>query len=267
MVGANSAIKSAFLAGQKSWPAISMSFETFEDALETHAKPTTGDLQLHGADLYLAVACVRSDAEALRYFDGILTAMTPALRRYNSDDTFVDEAIQRVRIHLLVAETDDTPRIARYDARASLRTWVGVCTIRTALQLLRNARNAREVSSGWPDIIAALPTGQPELETVRTKYASIFGIAWRQTCAELPDRQRTLLRMCFVEGCTLETIASTYSVHRVTGWRWIEDAQRRLLEGTRERLRAQLTANDPGTASLLELVKSQLDLGLSALQG
>ncbi|HET9993312.1 MAG TPA: hypothetical protein VFQ65_32470, partial [Kofleriaceae bacterium] len=161
-------------------------------------------------------------------------------------------------------EGDAMPRIAMFDGRASLRAWVGTCAVRMALYVMRGARNTKEVE--WSDVIAELPTGHAELDAVRAKYADAFRTAWRDACAQLSARHRSILRMLFVEGTSIDHIAATYAVHRVTVWRWLEDAKTRVLEETRVRLGELLPASDSGTASLLSLIGSQLDLGLSVLQ-
>lgn len=222
-------------------------------------------LDAHAADLYLAIGCALGSPIALQLFDdAVLADAARAIRRYGGAE-LVAEAIQRVRIHLLVPDGDDPPRIARYDGRASLRAWVGTCAIRMALHVMRGARNAKEIPVDWPDVIADLPTGHAELDAVRARYADAFRAAWRAACLQLSPRHRTVLRMCFVECVPLDQIAATYAVHRVTVWRWLEDAKARVLAETRVQLGELLPASDPGTASLLDLIGSQLDLGLSVL--
>lgn len=216
-------------------------------------------------DSDLAAAAAQGDPAALAQIETLIAETAPSLRRYDGNDAFVSEVLQRLRISMLVADGDAPPRIARYDGRASLRAWLGVCAMRMGLYVLRTKRNAREIATEWSDELDAIPSAHPELEAVRTRYAETFGAAWREACAGLPARQRAVLRMCFVEGAAIETIAATYGVHRVTVWRWLEDAKQRLLDGTRARLDEQLTPDDPGTQSLLALVRSKLDLGLSQL--
>jgi RNA polymerase sigma-70 factor (ECF subfamily) len=253
-------------AGRAAWPDV-----TFDRARLASALAELGDRvppDEHLGDLALAIASSGNDAAALRHLDRILAQTAGAVRRYDASEAFLADVLQRVRIHLLVADGTTRPRIHLYDGRASLRVWLGVCAVRTALYVLRGARNAKEQAQGdedWADTIAALPTGQAELEEVRAKYAEVFNRAWRAACAALPPRQRAVLKMCFVEDCPIDTIAATYAVHRVTVWRWLEDAKKRLLEGTRERLGAELSVGAPGTYSLLEMVRSQLDLGLSQI--
>lgn len=258
------ALAAAFSEGRAAWPDVALDLPGFRAYVRPLAD-AAARLVAHGADLYLVAACAAADAAALRHFDGVLRHCGDALRRYSSEPSFTDDVLQRVRIHLLIAETG-LPRIATYDGRASLRAWLGVCTVRMGLYVLRERRNAREIAGEWPEILAALPVGHPELESVRAQYAEVFATAWRSACEELPPRQRAVLRMCFAEGRSLDSVAAAYAVHRVTVWRWLEDAKRRLLDATRARLATLLPADAPGTQSLLALVGSQLDLGLSRLE-
>lgn len=251
-------------AGRAAWPGVELDRVKLGAYVAACGQPAASRAA-HGADLFLAAACVHGDAAALRHFDELLQHCGAALIKYRADDEFIDDVLQRVRIHLLVAAGGGAPRLGSYDGRASLRAWLSVCTVRMGLYVLRERRNHREIPSEWPDVIAALPVGHPELEAVRAQYAEVFTAAWRSACAELPPRLRAVLRMCFAEGLPIEHVAAAYAVHRVTVWRWLEDAKRRLLAGTRARLVAVLPEGAPGTQSLLALVGSQLDLGLSQL--
>lgn len=246
--------------GVAAWPNLSIDKAVARSLVHLEALPP------HAADLYLAIGCALADPVALQLFDrAILDDAARAIRRYDANHAFVTEVVQRVRIQLLVADGEGPARIARYDGRASLRAWVGTCGVRMALYVLRGTRDAKEIAVEWPDVIAELPTGHVELDAVRTKYADAFRTAWRDACGRLAPRQRTLLRMCFVEGVAVDQIAATYAVHRVTVWRWLEEAKARVLAETRVRLGELIDASDPSTASLLSLIGDQLDLGLSVL--
>jgi RNA polymerase sigma-70 factor (ECF subfamily) len=252
----------AYAAGRAAFPEVVLDLAEFNQVV---AGLDPAHLAANGADVYLAVAGARGDERAIRQLDDLLRAVAGAVRRFDRSEAFVGEILQRVRIHLLVRDGATPPRLTRYDGRASLRVWLGVCATRMALHVLRGDRHAKEIATDWSDELAALPTGQSELETVRARYADIFSGAWREACAELPARQKAVLKMCFVEGRSLESVAAAYAVHRVTVWRWLEDAKRRLLDGTRVRLLERLELDAPGTHSLIELVQSQIDLGLSVL--
>lgn len=253
-------VADAYREGRTAWPDVALDLLAFTART---AALTDDNLAAHGTDIFLAVGCLTNDASALRHFDEELSRVVPAARRYCADADEVNELLQRVRIHLLVPSDDAPARIAVYDGRASLAAWLSVVTTRMALYLARGKRNAIEIPSEWFDVVSNLPTGQPELELVRTRYAEVFNQAWRAAARELTPRQRALLGLCFVECASIDTIAATYAVHRVTVWRWLEQAKQQLLAGTRAQLLRTLPDNAPGTESLLDLVHSQLDLGLS----
>ena len=246
--------------GQVAWPKLFVDKRAIRPLLP--GTPTTD----HAEDRYLVIGLANGDATALQIFETtVLDHAARAIRRYDSNHAFVTEVLQRVRIHLLVSDGGLLPRIAGYDGRAPLRAWVGTAAVRMALYLMRGTRNARETSLDWPDVIAELPSGHAELDEVRAKFADAFRTAWRESCAELNARHRAILRMSFIEGATIDHIAATYAVHRVTVWRWLEDAKTTVLDATRRRLRERLPASDPTAASLIDLIGSQLELGLSVL--
>lgn len=248
--------------GRAAWPTLSVDRATAQPLLDALRAPP---LDAHAADVYLALGCALGSPIALQLFDAaVLADAGRTIRRYGGPE-LIAEVLQRVRIQLLVPDGDGPPRIARYDGRASLRAWVGTCAVRMALHVMRGTRNAKEIPVEWADVIAELPTGHAELDAVRARYADAFRAAWRDACLQLSPRHRTVLRMCFVECVPLDQIAATYAVHRVTVWRWLEDAKARVLTETRVRLGELLPASDPSTASLLDLIGSQLDLGLSVL--
>ncbi len=242
--------------------------ELFVDKIAAKAllgdrEPPVSARSTHAADLYLALGCTLGNPIALRAFDeDVLEVAARSIRRYDGSHAFVTEVLQRVRIHLLVSEDGSPPRIARYDGRASVRAWVGTCAVRMALYVMRGARNAHEVE--WSDVIADLPTGHAELDDVRARHADVFRTAWREACRQLSPRHRAILKMSFVEGCGIDQIAATYAVHRVTVWRWLDDAKARVLAATRVQL-GELLPDEPGTQSLLDLIGSKLELGLSIL--
>jgi RNA polymerase sigma-70 factor len=246
--------------GRAAWPNLFVDKQIIRPSL-----PDTPTAQ-HAEDRYLVIGCASGDPIALQILeDTVLAPAARTIRRYDANQAFVDEVLQRVRIHLLVADPGQRQRILGYDGRAALRAWVGTCAVRMALYLMRGTRNLRESPLDWPDVIADLPTGHAELDEVRAKFAAAFREAWRESCAELAARHRAILRMSFVEGASIQHIAATYAVNRVTVWRWLEDAKTTVLDATRRRLRARLSAGDPSAASLLDLIGSQFELGLSVL--
>src|SRR5262249_564583 len=137
--------------------------------------------------------------------------------------------------HLFVGE-DAGPRLGLYAGRGPLRAWVGVAAARTALMLRRSQQRTREVSADeddWAGALATISTNNPELELLKRQYAAAFGVALRDAVGGLEPRQRTVLRMSFVDGLSIDEIGAVYAVHRATAARWIQRACDTLFEKTR----------------------------------
>jgi RNA polymerase sigma-70 factor, ECF subfamily len=266
--GGGDPIEPMWRAGCDAWPGVELSLEHFRG----HVEGLLGDdgltaAPLHGSDLFLACACASGDPAALRAFEQhILPATTPALRRLDSSPAFADEVRQRVRERLFVAEPGGAPRIAAYAGRGPLATWVRVTAVRTALNL-RGSRD-REAPTTESQLAAIAPAvDDPSLRHLKERFAVEFRAALARACEKLADRDRTVLRLRFIDELNIDQIGAIYAVHRATVARWIARIRDELFAGTREELRAVLKLDDDEFDSLLRLAHSQLDLSISAVLG
>ena len=246
------------------WPTITLDRSLFDNYIST-LQIERSVVEQRSTDIFLAAALVGGDDEAVRVFDTeVVQDVQAAVRRYGDDD-FRAEVLQRLRVHLLVADNNATPRISRYDGRASLRSWVGICAVRLALYMLRGERNQRDLGEQWSTTIAELPTGDPALDHVKSRYAETFRSALLTASEKLTKRERAMLRLRFAHGASVDEIAATYAVHRVTAWRWLSGARDALLEHALAELRLAIPADDVSLGSLLTLVQSRIDLSVVGL--
>jgi RNA polymerase sigma-70 factor (ECF subfamily) len=257
------AITRAWDAGRAAWPAVNLDRERFA----THVQQLGLDPSRFPADLYLAIACLANDPEALVAFErDIVSAARSAVRSIDPSDAFVDEVCQRLRAALFVGGDDNRPRIADYAGRGPLHAWVGVAAVRTALTMRRTQRRAREVSDDdWSDALATISTGNPELELLKRQYAAAFSDALRTAVGGLEPRLRAALRMSFVDGLSIDEIGAVYTVHRATAARWIQRACDAVLDATRRQLADRLALTPTELDRLTAMVQSQLDVSLSQL--
>jgi RNA polymerase sigma-70 factor, ECF subfamily len=233
------------------WPAIRVDPDALAEALGergiAHASP-------FAPDVAFVVAVVARDPVALALFESqIVPDIRGALVRFGRDADFVDEALQRVRMKLLVA--DGTPRIAEYRGRGALAAWVQIVAIREALMMQRGAR--REVGD---DALERIAITEPVLALSKQVHKAAFSAAFHAAFAELGDRERTLLRLCFVEGLGSEEIARLYRIHRVTAFRWLRDARDALLDGTRTRFLASVDVPASQIDSLMRSLAGSLSV-------
>lgn len=226
-----------------------------------HAREA-GALAEHLPDLLLAWAAARGDPAAVRRV-GELAAPDIAAAAARVDRTLLDEVRQQVQVRLLVARDGAPPRIAAYGGRGPLRAWIGIAATRLALNLKRGELPVASGDDVLADLVAAEP--DPELRQLRTLYRAEFRVALEAALAALPERQRALLRMSYVDGIRLAAIGRLYGVHESTASRWVAAAAEAVGQDARRRLIERLSLS-PGTVdSVARMVLSGLDLSIARL--
>jgi RNA polymerase sigma-70 factor (ECF subfamily) len=222
--------------------------------------------KLHVEDLFLACACARAMPEAIRAFEEqLLVRMPRLLSALRPAPQLVDDTKQLVRERLFVSTVGAAPRIAQYEGRGTLEGWLRVVATRTALTLLE-AERPRALADDATELAGGLlPTVDAELDFIRSHYEADFKAAFREAVAGLSPRDRNLLRFHFVEGLTTERISALYSVHRTTAMRWIAAAQARALDRTRALLVERLHLSPAECDSLLDVVRSRMQVTLSSI--
>lgn len=258
------AITEAWEAGKAAWPDVELAREDFAAHLET-VDPTAASQ--FPADLYLAAACIVRDPAALTIFDKeVLVSARGAIGAIDGSAEFIDEALQRLRTSLMVGD-NGAPRLTMYAGRGPLRAWVGIAAARTALMMRRSQKRAREVPNDddWTSSLAMISTNNPELELLKRQYAAAFSVALHDAVQSLEPRMRSVLKMSYVDGLTIDEIGTIYVVHRATAARWIQRACDEVFERTRALLAERLSLSSTELDRMNALVRSQLDVSLSQL--
>jgi RNA polymerase sigma-70 factor, ECF subfamily len=208
------------------------------------------------ADLYLACACCDGDERALAAFDAIFLSQVPQLlARLESAPAELDEVRQRLRERLFVAG-----KIAEYRGQGRMGSWLRVVAMRTALNLRAGRKEQLGGDERAADALAA--DDDPELELLRARYKGEFRAAFSAALDGLPPRDRTLLRMQLLDGLNIDAIGQLYGVHRATVARWLGAAREQLFTRTRDHLHRELGVTPAEFASLVRLVRSQLDVSV-----
>lgn len=212
-------------------------------------------------DLALRDACARGDVQALRTFDETCCKdVSRAVAQLGFDAAGCDEVLQQVRELLLVGPS---PYITRYEGRGTLRAWVRSIAVRTALKSRRGPRAVELDEDVVLELVAA--SDDPQLAPFKQRYREAFREAFQDTLASLEVRQRNLFRQYFLDGLTIDQLATMYRAHRSTTARWVTDLREVVQVRLRERLSSQLGLGDGELTSLLGLVQSQLELSLDRL--
>ena len=257
------ALRRMFEDGQRAWPGVGLTVEAFVRHIASRGVQEGAIGALHAADLYLACACEARVRGAVEAFEGAYLGQVGAfLSRMRPSAEAVDEVRQVLREKILVGRGGATAKIAEYDGRGALASWVRVIALRAAIDLRRRGRVAARVDAGG---LEARAVADPETSYLKRRYRGAFQDALRGAVRALDADQREILRLHFVDGVPLERQAELLGVHRATVARRVAAARRAIKEGACLRLRAGLGVSEGELASVIRLVRSQLDMSLPGL--
>jgi RNA polymerase sigma-70 factor (ECF subfamily) len=220
-------------------------------------------MEARAGDLYLAAACVAGDEAAIARLDARLPAIVrPALARLGFPACDDDEILQRVRVALLTRDERGGCGLGGYSGRGELHAYLRSVAVRIALKR-RERETAPPIADG-SDALALFPDAEdsPELAVLKQRCSGDLRVAFGSAVATLSPRERTLLRQHYVDGLTVDMLGRMHGVHRSTCARWVEAARGKILRGVRNHL-AALELDGRDLESMVELVRSQLDLSLS----
>jgi len=258
-------IEVAYLTGKSEWPGlIGPTLQQYRDHVR-RLQTLRSDLERHAGDLYLALACGVAGTEALRALERhYFPSLGAPLKRLGFDEGTCGEVIQQVMVHLC---TGPHPRILTYAGRASLASWLRVTTLRFGIQLAARTRACFALGSELSlDALVPAETN-PEIAMAIERARPQFQTALRTTLDALPERDRTLLRLCFLDGLTIDRIGSMYGVHRATAARWIAGIRKRILESVRAIVMRDSGLGASEFESLALLVRSELQVSLRRVLG
>lgn len=262
------ALARAVAAGRSAWPDVTVDEAGFVRHLAERVDdgdPAKAIEALCTSDLYLACACASGSATAVEVFSRRLLGDLGAALSSLGAAPLAEDVRQILLERLFVGSPGSPPRIASYSGRGSLAGWVRVSAVRVAVSLRRREHPGQPTQEEALDPL--LPTVDPELDALKLRYAAAFNAALRDAFAALPPRDRTLLRLHYVDGVSVERIASSYNAHRVSASRWLSAARARVLEETTRLVRERKRLSESEFESLARLVHSQLEVSLRSAIG
>jgi RNA polymerase sigma-70 factor (ECF subfamily) len=256
------ALRRLFDEGRRAWPGVELGIGAFVGHLAERVggpQPSEG----RGPDLYLACACVTRGRGAIESFDrAYLPQMGAYLARLGPTPAFVDDVRQEVRDGLFIGRDGAPPRIAGYQGKGALASWVRVVALRVAMNMRRQpwpaaADDDSELDRPAPD--------DPEMDCEEERYRGAFDEAIRGAIAALDGEQRRILRRHFADGLTLDALAIELGVHRATVARRLAAARAALRIEARRRLQIALGVRESELSSLARVMRSRLDLRLRSV--
>jgi RNA polymerase sigma-70 factor (ECF subfamily) len=250
----------ALSTAHTAWPDVALADAVFLDHVEHCAGDGLGP-DLDFAAIYLGCACIHGDPRALAAFEAAYLAEMPRwLARITRDPALIDELVQQLRIKLFVG---DRPAITRY-LRGSLGAWLRVVASRLAIDLLRQ----REQPVADPELeLASLAGGDASTDhaLLQAEYRAPVEAAFAAALAALDPIDRSMLRLCFVDGVGLDGIGRIYQLSKSAVSRRLARCRAMVLADVKQRLGSSLGIAPAELHSLLRQVQTTLHLSLSRL--
>ncbi len=275
-------LASAFETARVRWPTLVVDAAAFEAHASARYPEGVSPERWHAEELYLTCALLGGDTRALACFDAEYLAVLDRVLARFADPMLVDDARQVLRARLLVRGDDGSPpRIAAYNGKGPLAKWIEVAATRTAISL---RRTARDIPVDDRTIVALQGAGSdPQLAHLKHTYRVQFTDAWRRALRELDADDRTLLRLHLIDRLPVDRIGALYGIpllrdvdalarrrddrveHQTTAARRVRQVKERLGTRVHETLAATLDVAADELASIVALIRSELDVTLGEL--
>jgi RNA polymerase sigma-70 factor (ECF subfamily) len=253
----------AYHAGRATWPELRMDLSAFQQWVRA-ANIDVESLKERGEELFLVAGCVAREPEAYQAFERrYLATLTQSVGRIALSADQADELRQQLRVTLLLGAS---PKIGTFRGQGPLGAWVQVCAVRLALKM----GAARDRLAG-PD--ASLLEGlvsqeaDQELLAAKSQYRDAFQAALEECFVALPGRQKTLLRMHFLDGMSIDEMGQVFHVHRATIARWLVAIRREVLEQICQKISLNLRTSSSEFRSIVRLVSPDVRLSLHRILG
>jgi RNA polymerase sigma-70 factor (ECF subfamily) len=254
-------------------PALAAQAGAFARALARSVDPqaiASSFARLHVAELSLACAAGQGDLEAISIIDReLLPKVRPTLARARFSASEIDDVLAILMERLLVAAEGpegQPPLIAQYRGRGELVCWLRISALRLARRRFRGGPEIPLADQLLASLAPLDGSPDPELEYFKRRYAQDFDQAFCEAVAAAPRRARTLLRLHWLDGLTLDRLSAIYHVPRSTLARQLASARQALLDDVERRLRSRLGVDTAELHSILRLVASRIELAMAHVE-
>ena len=198
-------------------------------------------------DLYLAAACARGEdaawEECLARHGGFLRAFA---RRFLKEPAASDVTDQ------VIADLWERGKMARYQGRSTLRTWLGSIVAHAALNAIKAGRRTLPLDRDEDGAYRSATGGAPD--TGAGPDRSLLEDLVKEAMEGLPADDKLLLLLHYEQGLTLDEIAAVLGGSKA--------ALSRKLQRTRNELRASIDSLSRRRAgSSAESLRAGIDLG------
>jgi RNA polymerase sigma-70 factor, ECF subfamily len=169
--------------------------------------------RLYLRDLYLACGCVHKRDIAWAAFDAHYRKFIGDLVRFcYRHGTDNEEVADSVLVSLYFNDRSGRQRIASYDGRSSLATWLRVIVTNRAI----NDRNERRIATDDEvgEVADSRALTDVECSLRADRYGKVFSEALGQALRDISDKERLMLLWRYEQNLPLGEIAQLMGIHQ-----------------------------------------------------
>ena len=239
------------------WPLL----KTSGDAKEACRSAWPSLSRERRAEWLLTRLALAGNASAQQVIDAWVIRLLEAwFRRQRFPPALRDDAMQEVRSALWGVGAQS--EFAQFEGRGPLDRWLQIVSVRRALNTLRSTSAARTSDLALDDVEEerlGLTLGA-DLRLLKTSQQQAFKKAFEAALLTLDDRGRLLLSMRYLQGASVEQLATLVGAHRVSVSKWLAEARRSVQREVLARLEG-----DARDRPLAAWASSQPNLSISRL--
>ena len=257
-------LETLYREGVAAWPAITCSRRQFRLIAECSE---ARDLRAaNGTDIYIAAAVVAGNPAAISAFESIyIDRQRARLRQLGLCPASVEDVLQTIRERLLMPRAERTkPQLAHLAGCGNFHTLIRVIAVRTGLNVLRSqGRRRRNEDDAAVEMLSSSEGALRVL--MRAEAAHLLREAIERAVSGLSPKNRTLLRLHFSHGMSIDEIGRMYNVHRATAARWLCRVREIIETEVKANLQQQHGQATTNLEELLGLASSQLQVSFDRI--
>jgi RNA polymerase sigma-70 factor (ECF subfamily) len=249
-----------YLRARSAWPGVELAKPHFEAFARPRLPEGEASAEI-AAELYLACACVRGDAVAMRCFEErYFGEVASAVRRFDAE--LVDDVKQGLRERLFLGVNGGRPKLEAFSGQSGLARWLRAVATRLALNLRRWGRREDATPFEEDDLLGSpLGAEDPQLAHMKSLYRGEFKRAFADSMAGLEAEAQNYLRLYYLDGLGLAEIAGVFGSSAPTVSRRLSRARADVLAATRQHLMTRLKISPEELESIMRLIQSRLTPG------
>jgi RNA polymerase sigma-70 factor len=185
---------------------------------------------IQGNDLYLAFACAQHSPVAWDRFTSIYRKYIHDLTAFACPvKSMVYELAETILTDLFLPDRSGHSRIASYDGRSSLATWLrAIICHRTINERERKFNGMTQLNEDIFEKADERALLSMEMVLRSSRYQELIKDSLERACNELTDRERLMLLLRYDNGLQLGQIGCLFGLHQATITRQIERVQTKI---------------------------------------